>query len=886
MRFIIDIFYIFNTGTKAHKKAPCPLNFGIKSAIIIMLGVANQRGKVMDKFLKKYYKQLHFNSMPAPVRAKFMEWLGNDTLTDDMKNWVRDYMHDTPNGKVQNDLPDTATNSNDLSDNDAKTLFIAFQNAFAGMDAAKNTFKDKDPQSAAFVNEYFGAGKLFKVSPAKPDCETGIAEIINLIKTNSQVKRIVLAGERDGKKLFDDEGKLDEFIKKCEQKKFNSDASVQKKVQQVASVLENAAWSYSGTAVGQAIEDIHESLNKVMAPDAFAMDPASIDPNDLQRFRDVYVKNPNGLLQTLYFNKTIRNRFANYDNGQITGPIEKAEKEVNYQDPNSENYVGQKMSDELTPLQQLEKWASDTYADTLKKYEELRGGTLFFSKTSKNIFAAIDKVKVKPVDGLDGLLKKKSDIEGKLGDPVSRQHFKWFTETMEPIAKSMPKAVAGAWKNSSQMKAVITQIILKATNPANDDPHAMEKAKTAMEIMTAMKYGMMTSKVMDAMKQTDFTVFSDGKLSWNKNEGIKFVTSAFDKSVKAAFLGVGYGITIVKNKIMMSGMEFNNKNNQNGTLASYFNAERQRLTNKEALDRQLTADKNNAAQADITRYNNDLRNLDRRHNINDATIARKEQQVANQKTRLDTYKQNMETYQQRMQRYQNAHNEYTQKKAIVDEYNNLRTDIANLTNEQTNKRNGIIAKRGEILNPNTYIDPLTGLAMGNEEKKEKETQLTNELKQLQTEYKDITDTLNDKVTKQNNPNYYPNTVQPAQARMNALAHQNSIYENAENDYNNTQTRANALQQRYDALSSKTQQFRHANEEITELTTAINNRNTALANWPQNNVNKIVELENYWNWLQSGDNKTWGLSLKRAQKSFDKNKQQMLQNYISQYGLTA
>ena len=59
----------------------------------------------MDKFLKKYFKQLHFNSMPAPVRAKFMDWLKNDALTDDMRLWVRDYMHDTPDGKKQNDLP-------------------------------------------------------------------------------------------------------------------------------------------------------------------------------------------------------------------------------------------------------------------------------------------------------------------------------------------------------------------------------------------------------------------------------------------------------------------------------------------------------------------------------------------------------------------------------------------------------------------------------------------------------------------------------------------------------------------------------------------------------------------------------------------------------------
>ena len=76
----------------------------------------------------------------------------------------------------------------------------------------------------------------------------------------------------------------------------------------------------------------------------------------------------------------------------------------------------------------------------------------------------------------------------------------------------------------------------------------------------------MTSKVMDAMKQTEFSIFSDGKLSWNQNEGIQFVTRAFDKSIKAAFLAVGYTATIIKNKINLSGMQITN----DGALAKRF----------------------------------------------------------------------------------------------------------------------------------------------------------------------------------------------------------------------------------------------------------------------------------------------------------------------------
>ena len=57
----------------------------------------------------------------------------------------------------------------------------------------------------------------------------------------------------------------------------------------------------------------------------------------------------------------------------------------------------------------------------------------------------------------------------------------------------------------------------------------------------------------------------------------------------------------------------------------------------------------------------------------------------------------METYQQRMRRYQTAHDEYTQNKAIVDEYNNLTTDIANLTTEQRFYGNSWDEKEDRVL---------------------------------------------------------------------------------------------------------------------------------------------------------------------------------------------
>ena len=826
----------------------------------------------MDKFLKKYFKQLHFNSMPADVRARFFQWVKNDTLTDDMRNWVRDYLQHQPapnadqllvtNGNyVPNALPDPNNNA-DLSDTDARQLFIAFQQAFSGMAADLNSFKDTDHQSRDFVNQYFGPHKIFNISPAKPDCATGIRSIIDLIDADSQVKRIVLAGESGGKKLFDNEGKLNEFITKCRQGKYNTDGSVQSKIQKVASVLENAAWSYNGTAVGDAIERIHEDLNKVMDKDAFAMDPANIDPRKLADFRSIYAKGTQqetGLLQTLYLNKTIRDRFEKYDNGAITGPINKAEENVNWQDSSKDNYVDPKVDDVLTPLQQLQKWATDTYDDTFKKYEELRGATNLFHQEAKDIFKAIDKEKVKPIDGLKAILEKKGAIEGRLNNPVARQHFKWFTETMEPVAKKMPKAIEGAWKDAEQMQAVISQIILKATDPKNNDPHAMDKAMTAMEIMTAMKYGMMTSKVMDAIKNDKelFTFFSNKDLSWNKSEGVKFVTSAFDKTVRMAFLGVGYSVTIVKNKIKMSGMKYKDKDNQRGILAERYNQEN---TNKQ----QALRDQNTADTHTIAARTQELQNINTGQN---AVNANNIQNMTN--TVLPQLNQN---YQQATGARQTAEQNFNRISGATQSARDRLQVDANWQNQHNALHNEIIQEFRIINNLRRQIAALPNDPVGDARRDMLNEQLKEHIK-----------VYDDKSQEMTNIDNVHNSYTPQQKNADRLAEQQ--FTHAQNALNTATTDETNAKQSYDELNDRIQTFNDATAQIQELNTAITERNNALANWPEQHTNNVVILENYWNFLQD-KTKTWRLSQNRAQKSFDKNKQVMLQNYISQHGLAA
>lgn len=832
----------------------------------------------MDKFLKRYYKQLHFNSMPADVRKRFFEWVKNGTLTLAMQNWVRDYLEHDPNTNelmVDGDgnyilkaLPDPDTvdpeNENGLSDDAAKDLFITFQHAFAGMAADIKTYQDSEPQSKNFVNLYFGPNKLFNVSGAANQAVVdGITAITDLIKTNAQVKRIVLAGESDGKKLFDNETKLNEFLNKCDQAKYNSDGSVQSKLQKVATVLESASWSYASTEVGHKISNIQDALNSVMDPSAFAMDPGSIDPTKLAQFRAIYLKGTqqeNGLLQTLYHNKTIRERFAKYDAGAITGPIGKAEENVNWQDKSKENYVDPKIDDVLTPWQSLEKWVTDTYADTFKKYEELRGGHKFFQQEAKDIFKAIDKEKVKPVDGVKAILDKKAAIEDRLNNPVAKQHFKWFTEIMGPLTKKMPKAVEGAWKDAEQMKAIISQIILNATDPNNDDPDAIAKAKTAMEIMTAMKYGMMTSKIMDGIKSDKdlFSFFSNKDLSWNKSEGVKFITNAMDKTVRLAFLGLGYSVTIVKNKIKMSGMKYKDKDNQGqGGLAERFN--RENTTKQQALRDQNTVETPILAAKirEKAQLNTGL------NPINDNNLPQHEGNLS----QLDA---NMQQQESIKQQHQTGYDAYNQGKQIVDADTDNQNTLAQLNQSVTQLQNDVTQTQNQLNDPNTYANLPQAAASA------LAVQIRQQLTGLQQQLQQAIQQRDAKQNELNDPQYRQNLTD-ANNTMTANQAAFNAYTQADNAYNRYKTA-------HDDLNEKIESFKEATKTIEELQTAIDERTRALQNWPQNNTNKVIELENYWNFLQDKTT-TWGFSLKKAQDRFDAGKVGMLQQYINRNGLS-
>ena len=835
----------------------------------------------MNDFLKRYFRQMHVNHMPPEVVARLQDDYKKGTLNKDQLDWISKYFTVTDGKLTRNSLPDPASDAELEPNTQARKLYVEIYKTLAKMKGVSHLYTLKDQDATDFLNRWFDTERLqdgkpaFSIPQANAQTEASIKNFLNLLgygdtplsqdetQTADQIKQIIRENtlkDNGTDKVFDDQYAVNDFLQKCKDGKYNSDNKVQDKLLKVASALKNHVLShYDADEIPtvKALKPLYQDLENISSD--YAFDKIEITNENLKEFR----KNKLPIiLKTLYENGNVRAKFKDYDQSKIvTDQLEKySENKIAWQDSQNDNYVQPKLDDVRTPLQQLEKWAGDTYNNTLKKYEELRGGHLFFGAHAKEICKAIDKEKIKPADGLAGLLAKKDAIKKRLENKNTESHFDWFTKTMEELSPQIPKAIEGCWKDARQMKCVIQNIILKATDPRTATEEDFKKAKTAMEIMTVMKYGMMTSKVMDALKQEDFKIFSDGELSWNKNEGIQFVTKCFDKSIKAAFLGVGYGITFIRNKIMMSGMKFKDKNNQKGALKARMEEERSRLATKQAADQSVSNEKINTWQQDIADQTAEaahLRNL-----------------ISRQPAREANYQRLIHDQQNIMNRTRANHDLGEAAKNKIDENEKLCEKFRTLQAERRTLRK-------ELKDLEKQMDPLRGLndapAMA------KAQVIQSKITPKQEKYDEVYNKMKELTERLRDPAYKAD-LRNARADM-------ATYQADYDEYNKAKEKHEYLDKKYQALiadpvAEKNARLTEATEKITELNDNINEENEAMRNWPEQNRNKLKELEDFWNFLQTGKATTWGLSTSRAQEKFDENKNMLLQQYVSRHGMAA
>ena len=817
----------------------------------------------MGDFLLQYYMQRRFNTMPATVRAQFDVYAKSDDFRGNMKDWKKKLMHADADGTWhENTMPDSApppphpddlTGNMTMTDDEWEKLFKAFQNAFRKMSANADSFKD-NAKATSFLREYFGHPATHLFANAVADPLTAEPLIQGAFKRFLEQNKNSLKIYCKQWGLVDDKFSFSDLMSGIKSRKYNTDPAFQDKVKTIAQYI-----NFYGNQ-----SDFRESLG--MAPGERIPDFSNVEkgfdsgniPDDKL---DYFKRNYKDLLNTLAGESKVYDVFKEYDNGKISKHLDAANGKVDYANKDSKDYVPPKRADELTAWQQLKENVSDTWSDYMDKYIKLRGDRLYYSHSAKLIVKALTGAKFKPTDGLDKLLDSAGDIKKNLmyKSPRAVDHFEWMTKTLGELKDTMPKAFAGALKNGGQMRALVSELIINAVRE-----NKIDEAKTMMEVLSVVKYGYTTSKIMDTLRADKelFTIFSDKDLSWNKdgNMGVRIVTTAMDKTIRFAFLAAGYAVTGIGNAIRLNGSKFNGKT---GRMKKSHDAW---VAQNAAARADAVAHRNTENAIDMTKkapYESTLSAL--------AAAGIDADNIDDKKTELETAKKAAEDakekYDRTEKRYNDAADIINQDQQLSDNSTALRNDIKKLDAE-IKKREVALASGATF----AALPPATASAMANQLMQEK-ISLENEKQEKEQQRTQIV---------QQRVDLRPR----ASAARRAEPARKSARDTAKSAYDTAQAYV-------DDLGAKIEDFENATARIKEYDEHIKKRDDMIANWDKEHQDKYQELMAHWDLLETGrDSHTgpmysWALGkAKKKQDKFDKNKNVIFATYSNKYSMAA
>lgn len=754
--------------------------------------------------------------MPPEVLSRLRGYLKKDSFPNDtVKSWKK-YMVSTtlPNGDVEWNVD---PNLPSLDPSLEAELYINLFRAFRSMSQNKWAFDDNDA-AIKFVDKYFGNGKVFSPKPLPANILADIKDVIDLIINDANFEDLLFLERKDIKLLKSfvsgnvsiDDNKVGDLVYNTISNLKQQIARLKQDNKPVPDINAKLHRNIDFRAITDAMENIEE-------PDAAA----------LARLRNNY----KDIFSTLYQKKGIRDVFQQYDSDKtVSNQIDIALKTTDYTGKTNENaFVPPQYEDKLNLPQKIKEKTQELYDDVLKKFVTAHRDNIFIKPTSKAIFKAFDKAEIKPTDGLPVLLKKSEDVlknlKGK--EPFDApKHFKWLIERLSSYDKNgKHHAIEGAIRNGAQMRNIVEQLIKDAVNKGEE-----KQAKTALEVLSVMQYGLFTSRTMDAINKTDMTIFSDGKLSWNKNEGIKMVTGAFDKTIKFGIQATGYGITALTNSLRRTNRTFD----RSGDL--------------ERLSQQTRAS-NAAAKSNFETLKRTQDQMD------DATI---------QTARTDQTNTGITDINAERNNLQSARNTFAPTKEIYDDYTTLQ-QLDNSTGVGAAGRKQILESK--ILTLQAQINALPYPAPDPITADEIETKM-QEYKEKQQELTRVNDEIdyiiNTKYAGRDLNALYGNITRvPAGARL-------SQYDREK--------------QAYDDLQNKIDVYDAAQEDIDNATEAKREREEKLTKWDDDHKDSYMELMAYWDFLQSGNTKSlFHISTKKLQAKMNSGKMQtMLQNWNRQY----
>lgn len=767
--------------------------------------------------------------MPAAVRARFDDYAKKDDFRGDMKSWKKDLMHVDQNGKlVQNDLPNAVTafvDTNGQPDDSLwDSLYLSVQNALIDMSANRDSFKD-NKDATKFLDDYFGdpRTKIFSLPALNRQTITDIEKFVNDVLKDSSMNSFAMFGG-----LFnDDYAEYNDFITSLDKGKYKSDPNVRNKLVRVISAVASRKeyGEISNQTLLQKLSTI--DLNGIITG---LNSEAAVNKDQRNKFKNKYQE----ILNTLHDKDKVFNVFKEYDKGKISKQLNEAIAKTDYTGKITEkDRIAPKRDDKKTLWQNIEDGVKDTYADTLKKYMTAHRDHIYVKPSAKVIVAALDSEKIKPVDGIAAILDKQSAIAKRIEDksPTASAHFDWFAKTMQELKNTMPKAFAGALRNGRQLHHLVEEMALKAI-----EDNKIEEAKTAMEILSVMRYGLFTSRT----NKTDVNIFSDSDLSWNKNQYIQLVTKATDKTIKFGLQAVGYTATGVINGLRRTGTKFNHS----GKLQKKSDAwEQQNQHEKDDFYNNEVVPQNNLDQQEIQQQTNIKNTAAQNLGLNN-TIT-----LDQRKADLQTARQNENVISGQITPLE------VQEKAF-NAYNRLKTQRQNLQNEI-----------------NTLTTQLTTMPVpaANQYEEQRAEILRQELATKNQNLDNINQQMQDINDQYQTTGGIEATFQAAQQNLMQLRNQLG-----------TERQQNA------ALDKNINNYDNANSVIETCQDAINARNQKYQEWDDNHKNRYMELMGFWDFLNTGHTKNlFRISTKKVQKKMDNGKMaQIYTDWMSDHSYAA
>ncbi len=783
----------------------------------------------MRIFLKKFFNVHRLHDMQDNDYerwVRFEDFVSKNNMTDNMKKWAGylekdaagNYLREPPKDgffKIQ-DYPDIDT----LTDEDFERLYLACQTAFDGLKKNRNAYID-ETKVYNFINNYYNVfADKSSTSIARSSTEdeiTKLAELLENIISNYPGK----ANELQYLLQTEMKSPLKNFLEDVKNHKYNKDNDFQSVLKNVARTFKKSPYGSTGAAndaIQKLLNDLLkeekddtkrsklESLIKSVKANSIdneygAWTEARISEKAKSEFKDKYPD----IFKELYKEQKILDAFKQYEgeNKQISATIEKTKEDMNYADPKSKDFVAKKREEELTLPQQIQKWASDTYENYLAKYSKFKGDRTFMNASAGEICKAFDKEKIKPIDGLDKVLKTKDAIAKRLQNDVeTRDAFDWFAKTLQEL-KDDPKtskAFEGALKSGRQLKSLVREIIIMAAEA--DDPKVTKKAKTALEILSVIKYGNTVSKIMDTIKGDKelFTLLSNKDLSWNKNEGVQFITKAMDKTFRAAFIGFGYGATFLVNNIRKSGSKFNKKYGKDPTGQRMQEASKRWGADHAADKKALENAKQNAETAKAGQEK-------KRNDAMAAMGMKKHDQLGAKEKSLEKAKEDYGNIDAKVAPVRNQIDSYNNMLTLLDEFDYLDMQKNAVADPEIAKQ--LAAQQADILKQ-----------MYKEHQYDLQELTTYGYDPANNNLRDVLEKQKDKL--ENDPDYQANV-----SKLGTL--ESSIYS------------------RQEAINK----YKKATAEIKALDETIEKDNKKINDFDKNHKNVYEELMGYWDFLETG-----------------------------------